>query len=67
MRWFKYSVDEYARYKNPGNCEVCVLERDDATDTLQFSAIMDAKGEVRDTRRTWPTHELRKVRDGPPA
>ena len=66
MRWFKYSVDEYARYKNPGNCEVCVLERDDATDTLRFSAIVDEKGAVRGARRTWPQHKTRDIRTAPP-
>ena len=28
MRWFKYSVDEFLQYENPGNCEAAVLERE---------------------------------------
>lgn len=28
MRWFKYSVDEFLQYDNPGNCEAAVLERE---------------------------------------
>lgn len=62
MRFFKYSVDEFNSYKNFGNCEFAVLERNESG-WLEFShCVLNKAGvpEIRAERAREPEEEQQR-------
>jgi len=66
MRWFKYDVDQFHRYRNPDNCEYFVIEKDCGTFKLSYSQPLD--GPKRTERVLLPEEvwNPRQINDDPP-